>query len=43
MIILLTEMGYQITDYHEYSRMKYPCIIRHNVDFSLEKAARFAK
>ena len=43
MIILLTEAGYQMTDYHKYSHMKYPCIIRHDVDFSLEKAAQFAK
>ena len=42
-IILLTEAGYQMTDYHEYNHMKYPCIIRHDVDFSSEKAARFAK
>lgn len=35
--------GYQITNYHSYKKVKCPCILRHDVDMDLKKAADFAE
>ncbi len=35
--------GYQIADYHNYSQVKRPCILRHDVDMDMHKAADFAE
>lgn len=39
----ILKKGYQITDYHSYKKTDSPCILRHDVDFSLKKAAEFAE
>ncbi len=43
LIALLRENGYQIADYHDYKKYENPCILRHDVDCSLEKALQFAQ
>ena len=43
MINTIIEHGYQISDYHNYIKSQYPCIIRHDVDMSLEKAVEFSE
>lgn len=35
--------GYEITDYHLYKGVKNPCILRHDIDMDLCKAAEFAE
>lgn len=35
--------GYEITDYHSYKGAKNPCILRHDIDMDLCKAAEFAE
>lgn len=35
--------GYQITDYHQWKIVEKPCILRHDIDFSLKKAAEFSE
>ena len=35
--------GYTITNYHEYKNVKKPCIMRHDIDMNLNKAADFAE
>ena len=29
--------GYQIADYHNYSQVKRPCILRHDVDMDMHR------
>ena len=35
--------GYTITDYHNYQNTENPCILRHDIDYSIERAVKFAK
>lgn len=35
--------GYEITDYHSYKSCERPCILRHDVDMDVKKAALFAE
>jgi len=35
--------GYEIANYHNYVQEDNPCILRHDIDFSLESAANMAK
>lgn len=39
----LRENGYQFSDYHNYDVFENPCILRHDIDCSLDKALCFAK
>lgn len=39
----IIDNGYQITNYHLYKKVKCPCILRHDVDMDLKKAAEFAE
>lgn len=39
----IREAGYEITDYHSYKESEHPCILRHDVDMDLERAAEFAE
>ena len=39
----LREHGYSIADYHNCDSVLHPCILRHDIDNSLEKAVKFAK
>jgi hypothetical protein len=39
----IKKSGYRICSYSNYNEYKKPCILRHDVDFSLEKALEFAK
>lgn len=39
----IQQSGYQIVNYHNFSLHNNPCILRHDVDFDLIKANRFAK
>ena len=34
--------GYTITNYHDYVNVDKPCILRHDIDMDIEKAAEFA-
>ena len=43
LIQILKENGYQFSDYHNYSNVLYPCILRHDIDYSLERAVHFAE
>lgn len=43
LIHAILDAGYEITGYHDWKEKKNPCIIRHDIDFSLEKALEFAK
>lgn len=43
LIKALKKNKYVITDYHDYEKTDFPCILRHDIDYSLEKAVRFAK
>ena len=36
------EKGYEYCSYHDYLCSKRPCILRHDIDFDLERAAKFA-
>ena len=38
----IIENGYDCCSYHDYLNSKKPCILRHDVDFDLERAAEFA-
>lgn len=42
MIKLVLESGYQIKNYHNSMQEQRACIIRHDVDMSLEKAVEFS-
>lgn len=35
--------GYSFSDYFSYKKVEKPCILRHDIDLSLKKAARFAE
>ena len=39
----IRENDYQVCSYHNYEQFNKPCILRHDVDNSLEKALEFAK
>lgn len=39
----IVKHGYAITDYHSYQTVKKPCILRHDVDMDLKRAAAFAE
>lgn len=39
----LKEKGHIIADYHSCDNACYPCILRHDIDNSLEKAVTFAE
>lgn len=39
----IVDNGYQITNYHECTQQKCPCILRHDVDMSIKKAREFAE
>ena len=39
----IQKSGYTITDYHKCQDIKYPCILRHDIDYSMERAVRFAR
>jgi hypothetical protein len=41
LISLLYSNHYTITDYHEYQNHRKPCILRHDVDMDINKAAEF--
>lgn len=43
MLDLLSGKGYSFTDYKNYNQVEKPVILRHDVDFSLEKALIFAE
>lgn len=43
LIHAIQESYYTITDYHNYRNVKTPCILRHDIDYSIEKAMRFAE
>lgn len=43
LISLLKEYNFTITNYHEYHQVEKPCILRHDVDMSIEKAVEFAE
>jgi peptidoglycan/xylan/chitin deacetylase (PgdA/CDA1 family) len=42
LISLIYDNGYIISDYHSYKNFDNPCILRHDIDMSLEKALEFA-
>lgn len=39
----IEEKGYIITDYHDYKDKERPCILRHDIDYSMEKAIELAE
>lgn len=39
----LKNSDYQISNYHNYKNVKNPCILRHDVDYSLDKSVEFAE
>lgn len=43
LVQLLREHKYNLTDYHHYKEVDNPCILRHDVDYSLERSFQFAK
>lgn len=43
LIYTLKEHNYQLTDYHHYKEVTRPCILRHDIDYSLDKAWELAK
>lgn len=43
LIKALQENGYQISDYHNYVKFENQCILRHDIDYSLERALCFAE
>ncbi len=43
LIELIKEHGYHFADYHNWQEVSHPCIMRHDADNSLEKAAELAK
>jgi hypothetical protein len=40
---LIRDNGYNFADYHNYGNIANPCILRHDIDFDVEKALRLAK
>lgn len=43
LVKLLREHHYNITDYYNYKKVKYPCILRHDIDESPAQALQLAK
>lgn len=43
LIDLLSEGGYQSTDYQHFAETNRPVILRHDIDMSLHKALTFAR
>lgn len=43
MLLKIKNKGYTFTDYENYKNVDKPCIIRHDVDYDLDKAVQFAK
>jgi hypothetical protein len=43
MLALIKTHGYVFSDYHNYMNAAAPCILRHDVDFDMEKALRMAE
>ncbi|HEY5588264.1 MAG TPA: hypothetical protein VIK86_04820 [Candidatus Paceibacterota bacterium] len=39
----ILDCGYNIANYHNYAEIDRPCIIRHDVDFDINKSLQFAK
>lgn len=39
----IKEAGYEIVDYHNYRNTAYPCILRHDIDFSIRRAYNMAE
>jgi len=42
-INIIAQNGYTFTNYHNYKEVPNPCIMRHDVDFDIEKALKFAR
>lgn len=42
LISLLRQGGYSFTDYHTYEDVEHPVILRHDIDYSIEKAVTLA-
>ena len=40
---VIGKSGYTITDYNNYQNTENPCILRHDIDYSIERAVKFAK
>jgi hypothetical protein len=40
---LIIENGYTFTDYHHFNEAENPCILRHDIDFDVEKALELAR
>ena len=40
---MIVKNGFEFTDYLDYSRHPRPCILRHDVDFSLQRAVEMAR
>lgn len=43
LIYMILDAGYEITGYQSFTAVNQPCILRHDVDVSLEKALEFAQ
>ena len=43
LIQAIRESGYQFADYHNFNNFENPCILRHDIDYSLERALNFAR
>ncbi|MBO4726811.1 MAG: hypothetical protein J5631_00145 [Spirochaetaceae bacterium] len=43
LINAIRENGYQFADYHDFRAIPNPCILRHDIDYSLERVLHFAK
>ena len=39
----ILDCGYTFADYHNYHGIKRPCILRHDVDYDIHRAAQFAE
>jgi len=40
---LIIDNGYSISNYHAHTAIKNPCIIRHDIDYDIEKAVKLAE
>lgn len=43
LMVRIHAAGYTFCDYHNYESYTHPCILRHDVDFDMEKATMFAE
>lgn len=41
-LLKMVLQNYNVVDYHNYTHVKYPCILRHDIDMCVEKAHNFA-